>query len=86
MSCTKNSDLKGLIDPSGDSVNLMSLWYKGYVPNTKWSVGNLVGGFGMDWQRIFIIDVSNNAKYGPAVHFFAIRPSFRSEFESDNEG
>ena len=72
----KKTDLKGLADPSGDCVDLMSLMYKGYVPNTKWSVGNLVGAFGMDWQRVFIFAFSNNAKYGPALRFFAIRPVF----------
>jgi len=47
-------------------------------------VRDLVGGFGLGWESIIIFPIYNNRKYSGVIQFFAIRPVFRNELESEN--
>jgi len=43
------------------------------------------GRFELGWESIIIFPIYNYRKYSRAIRFFAIRPVFRNELESDNE-
>jgi hypothetical protein len=50
------------------------MWYK-YI--------GFFTGYRVVWESVIIIPITNNEKYGHSIRFFAIRPFFRKELQSN---